>query len=136
MKRCWRTGLGLLLAAGLGSSACGQDEDLGTTDAGSGGSSGAGGSGGASGDSGQAGDAGSAGSTAGTGGAAGALPDASTDATAGAAGQPADGGDAMAQQMPDFDLYDVNPSSSLYQTLVSPKDYAGQVSAWYFGHAT
>jgi hypothetical protein len=37
---------------------------------------------------------------------------------------------------PDFSLEDVNPSSATYQTDVSPRQKLGQVSAWYFGHAT
>ena len=36
----------------------------------------------------------------------------------------------------DFALLDVNPTSSTYNQTVSPRDYLGQVSAWYFGHAT
>lgn len=38
--------------------------------------------------------------------------------------------------MPDFDLIDVNTSSATFDTLVSPRDYIGRVTAWYFGHAT
>ena len=38
--------------------------------------------------------------------------------------------------MPDFTLVDVNPNSGRYQMEVSPRDYLGQRSAWYFGHAT
>jgi hypothetical protein len=36
----------------------------------------------------------------------------------------------------EFSLADVNASSSTYQSYVKPSDYFGQVSAWYFGHAT
>lgn len=35
-----------------------------------------------------------------------------------------------------FSLEDVNPSSSSYGTRVSPPDFAGSVSAWYFSAAT
>jgi len=35
-----------------------------------------------------------------------------------------------------FSLEDVNPTSGSYGERVAPADYAGQVSAWYFGHAT
>ena len=35
-----------------------------------------------------------------------------------------------------FALLDVNPTSSRFNTLVSPGQLNGQVSAWYFGHAT
>ncbi len=39
-------------------------------------------------------------------------------------------------QVPDFSLQDVNASSASFGTDVSPRDYLGQASAWYFGHAT
>jgi hypothetical protein len=42
----------------------------------------------------------------------------------------------LAEIVPDFGLVDVNPTSSTYDQAVSPRDYLGQVSAWYFGHAT
>lgn len=38
--------------------------------------------------------------------------------------------------VPDFSLTDVNSSSTSYNSPVSPRDYLGQVSGWYFGHAT
>jgi hypothetical protein len=38
--------------------------------------------------------------------------------------------------VPDFSLPDANPASPRFDTLVSPRDYLGQASAWYFGHAT
>lgn len=47
-----------------------------------------------------------------------------------------DGGDGAVAVVPDFSLVDENPASSLYQKKVSPRDYLGQISAWYFGHAT
>jgi hypothetical protein len=37
---------------------------------------------------------------------------------------------------PDFAIRDVNPNSPRYDQMVSPRDYLGRVSAWYFGHAT
>lgn len=37
---------------------------------------------------------------------------------------------------PDFSLVDLNPVSSTYQATHSPRQYLGQVSAWYFGAAT
>ena len=40
------------------------------------------------------------------------------------------------EAMPDFNLIDFNPTSSTYDQPVSPRDYFGEVSAWYFGHAT
>jgi hypothetical protein len=36
----------------------------------------------------------------------------------------------------DFSLPDTNETSSRYGEEVSPRDYSGGVSAWYFGHAT
>lgn len=35
-----------------------------------------------------------------------------------------------------FSLIDVNETSETYQQAVSPADYLGQTSGWYFGHAT
>jgi hypothetical protein len=40
------------------------------------------------------------------------------------------------QVVPDFSLLDVNENSERKGQLVSPRDYRGQVSLWYFGHAT
>lgn len=40
------------------------------------------------------------------------------------------------QAMPDFLLGDVNPNSATYTQQVSPRNYLGLVSAWYFGQAT
>ena len=37
---------------------------------------------------------------------------------------------------PDFRLADVNPASASFGETISPRDYLGQVSAWYFGHST
>ncbi len=39
-------------------------------------------------------------------------------------------------KMPEFQLQDVNPASATYQQKVSPSYFKGQISAWYFGHAT
>jgi hypothetical protein len=36
----------------------------------------------------------------------------------------------------DFSLPDVNPHSTRFEETVSPRDYTGAISAWYFGHAT
>ncbi|MHC4959796.1 MAG: hypothetical protein ACYTGN_15645 [Planctomycetota bacterium] len=44
---------------------------------------------------------------------------------------PADPGAAA-----DFALLDDNPTSDSYRDPVSPRDYTGMVSAWYFGHST
>lgn len=38
--------------------------------------------------------------------------------------------------MPDFSLTDVNGSSPTTGQSVSPRDYEGRISAWYFAHAT
>jgi hypothetical protein len=36
----------------------------------------------------------------------------------------------------DFSLEDLNDSSQTYQQAISPRDYLGSVSAWYFGRST
>ncbi len=36
----------------------------------------------------------------------------------------------------DFSLLDVNPNSATANQRVSPRDFQGQMSAWYFAHAT
>ena len=36
----------------------------------------------------------------------------------------------------DFSLPDVNPTSASFGSDVSPRDFEGAISAWYFGHAT
>ena len=36
---------------------------------------------------------------------------------------------------PDFSLLDVNPTSSTHNQLVSPGDFIGKITAWYFGNA-
>jgi hypothetical protein len=38
--------------------------------------------------------------------------------------------------MPDFSLQDVNPNSATTGQQISPRQFVGQISAWYFGHAT
>jgi hypothetical protein len=38
--------------------------------------------------------------------------------------------------MPDFAVVDVNADSPRFEEAVSPRDYLGQISAWYFGAAT
>ena len=38
--------------------------------------------------------------------------------------------------VPDLALEDVNPSSPFFGTTVSPRRFLGQISAWYFGHAS
>ncbi len=35
-----------------------------------------------------------------------------------------------------FSFLDVTPTSPTFNQNVSPRDYLGQVSAWYFGHST
>ncbi len=40
------------------------------------------------------------------------------------------------EAVPDFALMDLNSTSPTYNQSVSPRDYVGEVSAWYFGHAT
>jgi hypothetical protein len=43
---------------------------------------------------------------------------------------------ASPEPRPDFHLQDVNSNSARFSQVVSPRDYLGKVSAWYFGHAT
>jgi hypothetical protein len=38
--------------------------------------------------------------------------------------------------VPDFSVPDVNAQSPRYAENVSPRDYLGHISAWYFGHST
>jgi hypothetical protein len=40
------------------------------------------------------------------------------------------------EHMPDFARMDVNSTSATHGEIVSPHDYQGKVSGWYFGHAT
>jgi len=40
------------------------------------------------------------------------------------------------QAMVDFLLEDVNPNSTTFMQMVSPRDQLGGVSCWYFAHAT
>lgn len=35
-----------------------------------------------------------------------------------------------------FSLEDLNDSSMTFQEAISPRDYLGSISAWYFGHST
>lgn len=46
------------------------------------------------------------------------------------------GGPGGSNAAPDFSIQDVNDTSPRFNDMVSPRDYQGQVSAWYFGHAT
>ncbi len=45
-------------------------------------------------------------------------------------------GTGLLEKVHDFSLPDANPTSATYGQNVSPSDYLGKVSAWYFGHAT
>ena len=45
-------------------------------------------------------------------------------------------GGGLMEKVFDFSLPDVNSTSATFGQDVSPSDYLGQVSAWYFGHAT
>lgn len=47
-----------------------------------------------------------------------------------------DNGSTSANALPDFSLPDINPASARASQSISPRDYLGQVSAWYFGHST
>jgi hypothetical protein len=38
--------------------------------------------------------------------------------------------------LPDFSVVDANSASPRFREAVSPRDYLGEISAWYFGHST
>ncbi len=44
--------------------------------------------------------------------------------------------DTIGQVLADHTLTDVNASSATFDTDVTVSSFQGQVSAWYFGHAT
>jgi len=54
----------------------------------------------------------------------------------GSDGDPVETIQPSADALPDFSLPDVNAASARLGETVSPREYLGQVSAWYFGHAT
>lgn len=45
-------------------------------------------------------------------------------------------GEDIGQQVPDFQLVDVNPNSATYNNDFSPRDLLGQTGALYFAHST
>ena len=59
--------------------------------------------------------------------------DAALGAVAGQQGELAEG---ESEPVADFSLVDLNPNSATYNQSLSPRDFLGQTSAWYFGHAT
>jgi hypothetical protein len=44
--------------------------------------------------------------------------------------------DNTGELMPDFSIQDVNPNSATHDQTISPRQYIGGISCWYFGHAT
>jgi hypothetical protein len=44
-------------------------------------------------------------------------------------------GPLATEPVPDFSLQDVNPTSTTFMADVSPRQYVGQISAYYFGSA-
>lgn len=50
--------------------------------------------------------------------------------------QPGEPPEPSDEALPDFSVADVNADSARYQQAVSPRDYLGQISAWYFGRST
>ena len=42
----------------------------------------------------------------------------------------------LGEQVPGFVLEDLNPSSPRFGDALSPRDYLGEVSGWYFLHST
>jgi hypothetical protein len=57
-------------------------------------------------------------------------------AAGGMAGTGGEGGSMPPTLVPDFAIADVNPNSATSGQTISPRDYVGSVSAWYFGHST
>lgn len=47
-----------------------------------------------------------------------------------------EGGAVLGETLPDFSLVDQNPTSATHLQTVSPQDFRGMASAWYFGHAS
>lgn len=47
-----------------------------------------------------------------------------------------DAAEGEATDLPDFTLEDVNPASPRFEQAVSPSDYQGKATAWYFGYST
>ena len=43
---------------------------------------------------------------------------------------------AEGEPIADFSLLDVNPNSQTANQRISPRQFEGQMSAWYFAHAT
>lgn len=43
---------------------------------------------------------------------------------------------AAGEPVAEFSLLDVNPTSPRFNESVSPSDYSGQTTAWYFIHST
>ncbi len=62
--------------------------------------------------------------------------DNAADANVNDNGEPVDDPQPSADALTDFAAGDVNPDSARFQEEVTPRDYLGQVSAWYFGHST
>lgn len=138
------------LLAGLGAGGC--EEDKGPAATGTGGTatttSGEGGLAGSGGTGGQTtamggGTSTATGGTGGTGGVGaggmetGGMGGAGMGGSGmGGSGMGGSGGGTVVSAVPGFSLVDVNPASTTYNQPVSPGDYLGKVSAWYFGHST
>ena len=45
-------------------------------------------------------------------------------------------GESLGDQVNQFSLEDLNPTSATMGQQISPADFQGQISAWYFGHST
>ncbi len=43
---------------------------------------------------------------------------------------------ALGEKVADFVLEDLNPTSPRFGDALSPRDYLGEVSGWYFIHST
>lgn len=62
--------------------------------------------------------------------------DAGAGGMTGGGGMAGSGGMMAVVPKPDFGLVDTNPNAFTFGQTISPRDYTGQVSAWYFGHST
>jgi hypothetical protein len=120
---------------GLAPSACGNDDPGSSSSSeASSSSSASGASGGGTGGMGGSGGngVGGMGGMAGSGGMAGMGGMAGSGGMGGMGGS----GGMSAMPKPDFKLIDTNPNSPTVNQEVSPSQFLGKVSAWYFGHGT
>ncbi len=66
----------------------------------------------------------------------GGVPNSNSEEGAGLGNTPEEPLEPSDEALPDFSAVDVSVDSARYQEAVSPRDYLGRISAWYFGHST